>query len=49
MATVTTEPHGRKWLRRIGWVVAIWLTSVMSLGLAAFLFRQLMHAVGLST
>jgi hypothetical protein len=55
MATDTTSdaPAGarsepRKWLRRIGWLAAIWLASVTALFLLAAAFRLVMGAVGLS-
>jgi hypothetical protein len=41
-----SEP--RKWLRRIGWLAAIWLASVTALFLLAAAFRLVMGAVGLS-
>jgi hypothetical protein len=37
----------RLWLRRIGWMVALWAASVAALGVAAALMRLLMHAIGL--
>ncbi len=37
------------WPRRIGWLVGIWLASVASLGLLAWLLRQFMAAAGLVT
>ncbi len=36
------------WVRRIGWLVLIWIVSVLSLGLFAYLFRFLMGLVGLT-
>lgn len=36
------------WLKRIGWLVTIWLASVLTLGLVAYGFRFVMKAVGLS-
>jgi len=50
MATATTEPGParRKWLRRLGWLAAIWLASVVSLYLLALVLRFAMSAVGLS-
>ncbi|WLI91595.1 DUF2474 domain-containing protein [Massilia sp. R2A-15] len=39
----------RLWLRRIGWLVAIWAGSVAALGLAAGLMRLLMRLAGLHT
>ncbi|MDQ0572493.1 hypothetical protein QFZ42_004327 [Variovorax paradoxus] len=47
----TTEPGagGRsKWMRRLGWLLAIWLASVGSLFAVALVFRWLMRAVGLT-
>lgn len=47
----TTEPGvgGRsKWLRRFGWLVAIWAASVGCLLVVALVFRWLMRAVGLT-
>jgi hypothetical protein len=41
----TTE---RRWLRRFGWLFAIWLASVSSLALVALAFRWVMRAVGLT-
>lgn len=35
------------WLRRLGWLVAIWTLSVTALALVAWLFRLLMTAAGL--
>jgi hypothetical protein len=37
----------RLWLRRFGWLVAIWAASVAALALAAALMRLLMHAAGM--
>jgi hypothetical protein len=51
MAMATTDddpgPGRRKWLRRVGWLLAIWLASVGSLYLLALVLRFLMKAVGL--
>jgi len=49
MAMATTDPRAgnRKWLRRLGWLAAIWLASVASLYLVALVLRFLMGAVGL--
>ncbi|MDB5909117.1 MAG: hypothetical protein JWP34_3231 [Massilia sp.] len=35
------------WLRRFGWLVAIWMASVAALALAAALIRLLMRAAGM--
>ncbi|MDQ0586618.1 DUF2474 domain-containing protein [Variovorax paradoxus] len=48
MATATTERAPRRWLRRFGWLVAIWIASVGTLFLLASLVRFLMASVGLS-
>jgi len=37
-----------KWLRRAGWLVLIWTASVTAMGLAAFFFRLVMQASGLT-
>ncbi len=37
----------RTWLKRFGWLVAIWTASVAALALAAALMRLLMQAAGL--
>jgi hypothetical protein len=50
MAMATTdEPRSdrRKWLRRVGWLAAIWLASVAALYLLALVLRFVMKAVGL--
>jgi hypothetical protein len=35
------------WMRRLGWMLALWLTGVAALGLVAWLIRVLMHAAGM--
>jgi hypothetical protein len=35
------------WLRRLGWMAALWLAGVAALGLVAWLLRVLMHAAGM--
>jgi len=44
---VTRATVGR-WLRRIGWLIVIWLGSVAILGIAAWLLRGLMRFIGMS-
>jgi len=34
------------WLRRVGWLVLIWVASVAALGAAAWLLRLLMAGAG---
>lgn len=36
------------WPRRLGWLLLIWLGSVMALGAAAGLLRLIMHSIGMS-
>jgi hypothetical protein len=43
MATART----RLWLRRFGWLIAIWAGGVLALGAVAALIRLLMEAAGL--
>jgi hypothetical protein len=35
------------WLRRLGWMVALWLAGVGMLALVALLLRLLMRAAGM--
>jgi len=35
------------WLRRFGWLIALWLGGVAALGLVALLLRVFMHAAGM--
>ena len=35
------------WLRRFGWLLALWLGGVAALGLVALLLRVFMHAAGM--
>jgi hypothetical protein len=37
----------KRWLSRIGWLLAIWAASVAALALAAALMRLLMRAAGM--
>ena len=46
MQSATDTRH--KWLRRAGWLVLIWTASVTAMALAAFFFRLLMQASGLT-
>ena len=48
MAMVTTEAAGRKWWRRIAWLVAIWAASVALLAAVALVLRFVMAYVGLT-
>lgn len=35
------------WLRRLGWMVALWAAGVAALGAIALALRLLMHAAGM--
>lgn len=37
----------RVWLRRLGWMGALWLGGVVSLALVAFLIRVIMRLAGM--
>ncbi|MGO4154450.1 DUF2474 domain-containing protein [Cupriavidus sp. YAF13] len=43
------SPDGppRPWLKRLGWMVLIWVASVAALGVAALLLRLLMRLAGM--
>lgn len=38
----------RLWIKRIGWLLGIWVCSVAALGAAAYLLRLVMNAVGMT-
>ncbi len=40
--------RARRWLRRSGWLVAIWAGSVLALAIVAMLFRVVMSFAGLT-
>ena len=50
MAMATTEARRgwQLWLRRLGWLAALWAVSVGTLFLLALLVRFLMGSVGLT-
>jgi hypothetical protein len=35
------------WLKRVGWLLALWIGGVAALGLVALLLRLFMHAAGM--
>lgn len=41
------RPRGL-WLRRLGWLVAIWAASVAALAVVAMLVRMLMNMAGMT-
>ncbi|BCX68662.1 MULTISPECIES: DUF2474 domain-containing protein [Pseudomonas] len=50
MATIDTrQPASTRWYKRLGWLVVIWLGSVVALGVVAGALRMLMHAAGMSS
>ncbi|NYT86033.1 DUF2474 family protein [Pollutimonas harenae] len=38
----------RLWAKRLAWMLGIWLASIAALGLAAYLLRLVMNAVGMT-
>jgi len=42
------EP-GRRWWRRIGWLLLIWSASVAALALVAAMLKLVMRAVGMAS
>jgi len=38
----------RRWTQRVGWLILIWLASVLALAMLAAAFRLLMAWVGLT-
>ncbi|WP_370677394.1 DUF2474 domain-containing protein [Pleomorphomonas sp. PLEO] len=47
MAAETTPR--RQWLRRVGWLVAIWAGSILALGVVAMMFRLMMNLAGMKS
>jgi type III secretory pathway component EscS len=41
------QPAPARWYKRVGWLVMIWLGSVVALGVVAGVLRMLMQAAGL--
>ena len=42
--------HGvsrREWIRRLGWMAALWLGGVFTLAAVAYVIRVLMQALGM--
>lgn len=37
------------WIRRVGWLVAIWIASVIALGIVASSIRSLMTLCGMKS
>ena len=50
MATIeTNQTAPARWYKRLGWLVVIWLGSVVALGVVAGALRMLMLAAGMSS
>lgn len=41
------RPRALLWLRRLGWLVALWTAGVAVLAAVALLLRLVMHAAGM--
>jgi hypothetical protein len=41
-------PGGRRWGRRLAWLLGLWLAGVATLGLAAWLLKGFMRWAGLA-
>ena len=47
MAARGARPGRRGWLRRLGWMAALWAGGVATLAAVAYLLRAIMHALGM--
>ena len=47
-APSSERPTALGWIRRLAWLVGIWLASVAALGAVAYGLRLLMRAAGMS-
>ncbi|WP_073629337.1 DUF2474 domain-containing protein [Pseudoxanthobacter soli] len=43
-----TPRPGTLWVRRVGWLVLIWVASVAALGVVALVFRAVMSLAGMT-
>ncbi len=41
------KPGRREWMRRLGWLAALWLGGVSTLAAVAYVIRTIMHALGM--
>jgi hypothetical protein len=41
-------PKRRLWLKRTGWLIAIWAASIAALAVLAYILRLVMSAVGMT-
>ncbi|WP_081794892.1 DUF2474 domain-containing protein [Pseudomonas sp. H1h] len=50
MATIDSREAGpSRWYKRLGWLLLIWLGSVVSLAVVASLLKLAMYAAGMRT
>ncbi|CAI8768454.1 DUF2474 domain-containing protein [Pseudomonas sp. IT-347P] len=50
MATIDSrEVNSSRWYKRLGWLLLIWLGSVVSLAVVASLLKLAMYAAGMRT
>lgn len=49
MSDTGSNTDSRSWMRRLGWLLAIWAVSVAALAGVAWLLKGVMRMVGLST
>lgn len=50
MATIDSrEVKTSRWYKRLGWLLLIWLGSVVSLGVVASVLKLVMYAAGMRT
>ena len=47
MAGVPPRPDFRGWMKRLGWLAALWVGGVVLMGVAAYALNLLMRAVGM--
>lgn len=48
MVEMDDKPVETSWLKRIGWLILIWILSVLALVVAAYMMRLFMRLIGLS-
>ncbi|WP_425477019.1 DUF2474 family protein [Rhodanobacter denitrificans] len=49
ISLMAVEPRPRGlWLRRIGWLIAIWAASIAALAVIALIFRVVMSMAGMT-
>lgn len=49
MQTTGDKPPRVNWLKRVGWLLLLWLASVGVLGVLALAIRVLMHWAGMKS